>query len=371
MSTEPPVSPWRPLNHFKFSSMRTNVGIWFLVLVLPVLNGCSDNRIKIDIWYGDSQSFGIPGNPQRAINILGNINSPQALKILEYSLNGNDFHPLSLGIDGRRLAREGDFNVEIHRHLLLEGMNDLLIRAIDSVGNRAEKMVIIRYTGKETWPLPYYTDWQGFEASGNPYGLDQEKVYLMDGKWRTENGRIRTGEPYYDRILAFGDSTWENYEVRTDVIFYAHSKPEPSPPTFGVAHAAIAFRWPGHDMDDNQPHVKWYPLGATCEFQISAGRDSCRWRMLYGNRPRTENTEWNRPIELGKLYKMAARVETIDLTTSRYSAKLWDADLPESDKWDLVGVKDNETMFSGSALLLSHNTDVSFGNVSIIPLISE
>ena len=351
--------------------MRIHVGIWCLSLLLPLLSGCRDNGLEIDIWYGDEQSFGHPGNPQRAINILGNIQGPQPILMLEYSLNGNDFLPLSMGADGRRLAREGDFNVEIYRHLLLEGMNRLLIQATDSVGNRIQKMVSIRYTGKETWPLPYFTDWIKLEIPGNPYGLDQEKVYLMDGKWRIENGRIRTTEPYYDRVLAFGDSTWENYEVRTDVIFYGSSKPEPGPPTFGVAHAAIAFRWPGHDIDDNQPHVKWYPLGATCEFQISAGRDSCRWRMLYGSRAKTENTEWNRPVVLGKNYKMAARVETIDLTTSRYSAKLWDADLPEPDRWDLVGIKENETMFSGSALLLSHNTDVSFGNVSIIPIISE
>ena len=134
---------------------------------------------------------------------------------------------------------------------------------------------------------------------------------------------------------------------------------------------AIAFRWPGHDLDTNQPHVKWYPLGATCEFKISAGRDSCRWRMLYGKNTRTENTEWNRQIELKKLYKMAARVETLDDRTSRYSAKLWDPEQPEPGVWDLVGIKENETMFSGSALLLSHNTDVSFGDVSITPLISE
>ena len=351
--------------------MRITAGIWILALFLSVLNGCSDNGINIDIWYGDNQSFGIPGNPQRAINILGNIHSDQPIKRLEYSLNGMDFHPLAIGADGRRLARDGDFNVEIYRHLLLEGMNYLLLRAEDSDGKKTEKIISIRYTGKETWPLPYYLDWQQMEATEKPYGISQQKVYLMDGKWRLENGRIRTVEPYYDRVLAFGDSTWENYEVRTDVIFYDHSKPEPGPPTFNVAHAAIAFRWPGHDIDTNQPHVKWYPLGATCEFKISAGRDSCRWRMLYGQRPRTENTEWNRHIELRKVYKMTARVETIDLTTSRYSAKLWDADLPEPVQWDLVGIKENETMFSGSALLLSHNTDVSFSNVSITKIPSE
>jgi hypothetical protein len=270
-----------------------------------------------------------------------------------------------MGADGRRLARDGDFNVEIYRDLLSEGMNELRIRALDPAGNKAEKTVSIRYTGKETWPLPYQVDWAEIETSGNPDGFLQQTVYLMDGKWRIENGRIRTVEPYYDRVLAFGDSTWQNYEVRTDVIFYGHSRPEPGPPTFGVAHAAIAFRWPGHDTDDEQPHVKWYPLGATCEFKISAGCDSCRWRMLYGDRPGIEDTARNRHIELGKPYRMAARAETIDKTTSRYSAKLWDADLPEPVQWDLVGIKENETEFSGSALLVSHNTDVSFGHISI------
>jgi hypothetical protein len=284
-------------------------------------------------------------------------------------LNGHDFKSLSMGSDGRRLAREGDFNAEICRHLLQEGRNELVIRVSDDTGKEAKKLVGIRYSGKETWPLPYHLDWHASSTSSNPYGLDQRKVYLMDGKWRNENGRIRTVEPYYDRILAFGDSTWKDYEVRTDVIFHSHSVPLPGPPTFGVAHVAIAFRWPGHDRDENQPHVKWYPLGATCEFKISAGRDSCRWRMLYGRGPRTENKEQNRRIELGKRYQMAARVETLDAGMSRYSAKLWDPDRPEPDEWDLVGLKDHENCPSGSALLLSHNTDVSFGNVSVSPIL--
>ena len=351
--------------------MRITLGIWIAILLIPILAGCNNKSLEFYIWYGENQPFGIPGNPQRAVNILGNIHSDHPIKTLEYSLNGNEFHPLSMGADGRRLGREGDFNVEIHRDLLLEGMNDLRIRALDSAGNKAEHMVSIQYTGKETWPLPYHADWREMVASGNPFGISQQKVYLMDGKWKLENGRIRIVEPYYDRVLAFGDSTWKDYEVRTDVTFYGHSRPEPGPPTFGVAHAAIALRWPGHDTDTNQPHVRWYPLGATCEFKISAGRDSCRWRMLYGEGPKTENTAWNRHIKLGKLYMMAARVETIDATTSRYSAKLWDADLPEPVQWDLVGIKENEGVFSGSALLLSHNTDVSFGNVSIVPLMAE
>ncbi len=389
MSTGLPASPWRRLNlfnglilhHAKFADscrilflhtiqaeMSIHHGIWILAPFLPLLTGCRYDFPDIDVWYGDEQVFGIPGNPQRAINILGNIQGEQGIEELAYSLNGSEYKQLSLGSDGRRLAREGDFNVEINRQRLQTGVNELLIRASDVAGNKTKQTVRIRYIDNRTWPLPYHVDWQTMTSSDNSYGLDQEKVYLMDGKWRLENGRIRTVEPYYDRVLAFGDSTWENCEVRTDVIFYGHSRPEPGPPTFGVAHVAIAFRWPGHDVDENQPHVKWYPLGVTCEFQISAGRDSCRWRMLYGGRNRTEDRDQNRQIHLGKRYKMAARAETLDNTTSRYSAKLWDPDRPEPDQWDLVGIKENETRFKGSSLLLSHNTDVSFGNVTITPL---
>ena len=54
--------------------------------------------------------------------------------------------------------------------------------------------------------------------------------------------------------------------------------------------------------------------------------------------------EWNRDIALGKLYKMAARVETLDSGISRYSAKLWDAALPEPASWDLAGIKEKEAI---------------------------
>ncbi len=101
-----------------------------------------------------NQTFGSPGNPQRAINILGNIRSHHPIKKLEYSLNGKAFLPLSKGADGRRLARDGDFNVEIYRYLLHEGINNLRIRALDSDGNKAEKAISILIQGKKPGPFP-------------------------------------------------------------------------------------------------------------------------------------------------------------------------------------------------------------------------
>ena len=42
---------------------------------------------EIEIWYGDNQKFGHLGNPQKWINILGNVSDQDGIKSLHYSLN--------------------------------------------------------------------------------------------------------------------------------------------------------------------------------------------------------------------------------------------------------------------------------------------
>ena len=75
--------------------------------------GDKSTSILIDIWYGDAQTFGKVGNPQRWINILGNVKAESGIKSLVYSLNGKSIKPLTLGSDLHRLAQLGDFNIDI------------------------------------------------------------------------------------------------------------------------------------------------------------------------------------------------------------------------------------------------------------------
>ena len=321
---------------------------------------CVNDHSGFDIWYGEEQSFGFPGNPQRAINVLGNVSYNDSLVLLEFSLNGGDWEQLSTGEDGRRLAREGDFNIEILRKELQEGVNTVTIRMEDAVGNKARTKVKVSYTSGNTWPLPYEVNWNEVDEL-------QNVTCITDGKWKLVPDGIRTVESYYDRILAFGDSTWKDFEIETTVIFHDYAMPEPAPPTFGVSHAALAMRWPGHDDDGKQPRVKWYPLGATCEMQLKPSLDSCRWRIL-GDGTKTEDIHRLKQIELGKKYSMKSSVETLPDDSTQYSVKFWEYGLTEPAEWDLQAKEGPDDIKYGSGLLISHNTNVTFGSVKFTPI---
>ena len=317
--------------------------------------------LSIAIWYGPEQHFGRVGMPQQWINILGNVQALEGLQSLTYMLNGDEAIALSVGEDGRRLAHTGDFNIDIDTALLVAGENKVLIAASDSLGNKATEEVNVHYETGNTWPLPYTIDWQQVENI-------PDVVQIVDGHWQLENGGVRTLDPYYDRVLAFGDSTWIDYEVTTSVIFHDFTPPQKGPPTFNVSHAAIATRWPGHDLDDHQPHTKWYPVGATAEFRLTTNLDSCRWRIFDGENLYEEDTTKIRAIALETRYHMKHRVETLSDNSTLYSVKFWEDGQPEPTNWDLQATEPPGNLPSGSALLIAHNTDVTFGNVRAVPL---
>ncbi|MEQ9442859.1 MAG: hypothetical protein RIG62_27710 [Cyclobacteriaceae bacterium] len=323
-----------------------------------------ETAIQIQVWYGSEQHFGQRGIPQRWVNILGNV-LPDTLATLRYSLNGGFPQLVSLGEDGRRLARTGDFNVELHLDSLLVGKNELTLVAESNEGAEVKQTVNVYVRKQQSWALPYAVNWDTVQHIA-------DVVQIVDGHWAQVPGGVRTLAPYYDRVLAFGDTSWHNYEVSTSVIFHGFASPLPGPPTYGVSHAAIATRWPGHDADAEQPHVKWYPLGATAEFRLTDGLDSCRWRVFDGEHLYVEDSSQHFSITLGTQYHMKHRVRTLHDSLTRYQVKLWEDGLPEPATWDLVADENStKNISSGSALLLAHNTDVTFGPISVIPLPHE
>ena len=344
------------------------IGLWVQYLLTGCINVSGDTTsqaaqdLRIHLWYGDEQHFGKLGHPQRWINLLGTVEAAHGLAQLSYILNGSAAQSLSWGEDGRRLAHTGDFNLDINRALLRTGTNTVRILAVDSLGQRQDKaMKVVYHHPQQSWPLPYTVDWQQAEDI-------QQAVQVVDGHWQLTRAGIRTLDPYYDRAVAIGDSTWKDYEVTTTVIFHSFTPPHAGPPTFGVSHAAIATRWPGHDLDDAQPHVKWHPLGATAEFRLTQALDSCRWRIFDGENIYVEDTINLRTIELSKPYHMKHRVETLADSTTLFSVKLWQADQQEPERWDLQAREKPDNISSGSALLIAHNTDVTFGNIRATPL---
>ena len=309
----------------------------------------------IDIWYGEHQRFGHLGHPQRWVNVLGNVSPASEIASLTWSLNGSKPRPLSFGEDQRRLARPGDFNVEIDRSELQLGRNTVTVTVIDRSGRVTQRTSEVEYLSQEQrWPLPYIIDWSKVER------ID-EVAQVVDGKWTLTPNGVRTVERYYDRVLAFGDDSWRDYEVSTTVTFHAFTPPLTPPNNTRVTHAAIALRWPGHDRDEHQPHVKWYPLGATAEFMLTTDLKQCRWRIFDRNpydskrpffwRIFDDNKRFyveskrHQAIELDKPYGMKHRVETLNEGRSRYRVKLWPVNESEPTTWDLERIEAGDCVF--------------------------
>lgn len=142
----------------------------------------------IDVWYGDTQSFGARGVPQRFANVLGTVSDPDGVTSLTYSLNGGPERPLLLGPDLRRLARPGDFNADIPLADLTAGSNQLVLRATDALGARATATVAMSHTTGRVWPLPYTIDWSSVRAI-------QDVAQVVDGLWTLGPDGVRPRRP--------------------------------------------------------------------------------------------------------------------------------------------------------------------------------
>ena len=140
----------------------------------------------ITVWYGLDQTFGLYGQPQRWVNILGNVTDPDGVSSLTYSLNGS-FPPvtLRLGPDGRRLASSGDFNADLDIADLLSGLNTLVLTATDGFGNVSIETVTINYFADTVWPQPYVIDWSTLTIPEEIQDVGQVCGWqVADGKWK-------------------------------------------------------------------------------------------------------------------------------------------------------------------------------------------
>ena len=324
---------------------------------------------EIHFWYGQHQCFGRPGLAQRQINILGNVRwggSPPLRAEFQMDNDGK-WRELTLGSDLHRLAREGDFNIEIEAAGLAEGEHQIEVRISASRGAEPILWNVMKfhYTPGRIWPLPCTIRWDEVKRL-------QEAVQVVDGHWRLTAEGIRTVDSYYDRMLAFGDATWRNYEVRTRFRLHGYNPPMPGPPTYDVTHVAIATRWPGHAEDGLQPNRQWYPLGATAEFRFTDGLHKARWRIFDGETFYMEAQQAShRSLSIETWYRIVHRVEDLPGERVLYSVKCWPDGQPEPARWDLQAIEPGRKFAGGSACLIAHHTDVTFGNVEVSPLVED
>lgn len=327
----------------------------------------------IDVWYGQSQSFGSPGRPQRWVNILGSLTNPNNMT-LTYALNGDADKPLTIGPDNRRLENPGDFNVELDYIDLLEGLNTVTITATDQNDETYVETVILDYTFDETWPLPYSINWSNAASI-------QDVADVADGLWTIDrNTSTVRAEPGYDRLIVIGDVTWQDFEVEVPITIHQLETRTGSPAY--PSWVGVIMRWQGNrQWDDSQPSWGWWPLGAVpmygetgTKLQIM-GNDLTRLTRypldVYNGAEAIDN---DLVLQESETYIFKMQVQSRPDDVSLYRVKVWEQGTTEPAEWNLeaYGLPRTETergeLKAGSIGLITYYTDASFGNVSIRPL---
>ena len=318
-----------------------------------------DFRQPIDVWSGDHQQFGHPGEAQRWVNILGNV-STAGLSSLTYTLNGGPAQPLTVGPNGNRLEAPGDFNVEIdYDQLNPSPVHDLVhIRADYDNGETFIRDITIIYAGPQHWPTDYSIQWSHVTDL-------QEVVQIVDGLWTFDANGVRPAAMGYDRVLALGDIAWDSYEVALTIAIHDLS----NIPTGGAIW--LGMQWGGHTDNPfgGQPHGGYIP-GATFMFN---GAVILRPSEFFDNEV-NHHVVQGLPIAEGETYNVLVRNERVaaaaDLSDGldrTYSIKVWGIDQPEPVGWAIQYTMLDQEPF-GSFYLNAHYVDVTFGDITFTPL---
>ncbi|HOA75304.1 MAG TPA: DUF1349 domain-containing protein [Phycisphaerae bacterium] len=312
----------------------------------------------IVVWYGDTQEFGHIGTPQPRVNVLGNVSSPAGMASLSYSLNGSSFRPLSMGPNTMRLARLGDFNIDIPFADLAYGPNNVLIRGVDWQGRQANRSVTVYNWSGPYWPLPYYIDWSNVDNIN-------DVAQVVDGYWEIQGGTVRSTVMAYDRLIAIGGLSYRNYEATVPITVHALDPNGYAPPSYGPG-VGLLLRWPGHSNDGSQPQQGVYPLGAIGMFRWTSGYE--RFEIFGNNGHILAFDSSGEKMQLGVTYIFKVQVQDT-ASNVRYRMKWWRANQSEPSGWRLTGTQSYANdPGTGSMLLLSHHVDASFGSVWLEPL---
>jgi hypothetical protein len=305
---------------------------------------------SVTLWYGNRQSFGEIGNPQRWVNILGRVQDADGISSLRYSLNGGPSQALEWGPNSLRLQAPGDFNVEIDRADLINGANYVTLIATDRVGDTTNQTVQVDYTAGRVWPADYTADWASAASIGSV-------AQVVDGQWALGPTGVRPVQVGYDRLITMGDGTWKDYEVVVPVTI--HGMTTDGPPGVGVL-----MRWAGHyDGWAGQPRPLWFPIGALGWYH--GGR-----LEIIGNDSRVIAQDLTgRSITAGTTYVFKMRVQSSAGGPSTYSLKMWPQGSAEPGAWDLSGRGVDGELATGSLLLVAHHTDATFGQVKVSPIV--
>ena len=314
----------------------------------------------ITLFQGDNQTFWRNGNPQRWVNLLGNVSDPDGIASLSYRINGEaTWRPLTVGKDDRRLVRPGDFNADLLNSDLVVGANSVEFRVVDQLGSVATKTITVTTYARETWPLPYDIHWGGVSNL-------QDVAQPVDGKWAVTPQGLHIEDTGYDRLVAVGDMEWTDYEVTVPVKVNSVDFGGYAAPSYGPG-IGLALRWDGHyKWDDRQPNWGYQPLGSIGWYRWDPnGSQRLSLTNGAGNTAASDSSGFQ--VVPGNTYWYKMRVETI-ADGVRYTLTVWKDGLTPATGVTISTIAPSDSMQRGSALLLAHHVDATFGDVAIRPI---
>lgn len=314
----------------------------------------------INVWYGSTQNFGQIGNPQRWVNILGNVRGATSLS---YSLNGGPLKDVTIGSDDfsspYHLSDPGDFNIELHISDLNDGANDVMIHASDGVSYTTQ-YVTVNYNPNSVWPLPATVDWSN-------YGSVFQAAQPVDGLWTINGGQLETVVPGYDRFIAIGQGNmtgngWKDYEVKVPVTVHSLNGPG--------SGVGIIVRWSGQYATDSDPAggptSGWRQIGALAWYRWASTTKGA-FEILGNGGQGIVSPQTDKAIQLGVpyIFKLSVQSASLPGNTATYRFKIWKASEPEPKQWYMTASGAEGEPAAGSAVLVAHNAMVSFGDVDI------
>ncbi|MBI5471262.1 MAG: DUF1349 domain-containing protein [Ignavibacteriae bacterium] len=336
------------------------------IALLQLLTAHAWAAPTISVWHGLSQSFGQRGNPQTAINILGNVSDPGGMQSLNYRLNGGSQISLSIGPDTRRLLKAGDFNIDINTSSLNIGSNSVLITATNNSSQVSTATVTVNYTAGQTWPTTYSINW-------GMAGTVQSVAQVVDGHWTLFGGTVKPTSTQigYDRLIAIGDKTWADYELTVPITINSIDSGGFGEPSNGPA-VGLLFRWTGHTdtpISGWQPKSGYLPLGALGWYGWDMNAlNPPKLRMLGNGLATMQEDGSGFLMTFGVTYVFKMRVTTIPGVGGEYRLRVWQQGQTEPKTWKLAGTQALSDPQLGSALLVAHHVDANFGNVTVTPV---
>jgi hypothetical protein len=325
---------------------------------------------RLEIWHGHQQRTGHLGIAQPDFNLMGSVGEPEKLLSLQYALN--DSTPVELNFRGyRRLAMDGHFNADIPIASLQSGPNTIELegRFVDGVVAR-QVVMLTRLTGAS--PLPLRIDWS---TTADPQDVGQ----YVDGQWRLGEQGLRTAHMGYDRLFLIGDTTWQDYQITTEIT--VHEVAPDTGPLSGGNGLGVVLRFAGHVVGGPrrfpiaQPKWGYQPFGGMAWLRWQRGAPAAPPALQFMRGDVNENTDYGLvEVRAGERYVLKALCQTLPDDSegrgvTRYAFKLWHAAAEEPRSWDWEHVQaSRDALRRGGVALVAHHIDASFGNISVLPL---